>query len=77
MGVKLQLSHYGKSTDQAFENVVLQRKFRHKMDKVPGGCRKLYNAVVHNLYSIPRIVKIIKGRAGQGMQFLENSAPWS
>jgi hypothetical protein len=33
-----------------------------KMDRVTGGWRKLLNEEVHNLYSSPSIIRIIKSR---------------
>jgi hypothetical protein len=45
-----------------FENRVLRRIFGHKRDKVIGGSRKLHNEGLHNLYSSPNIIKMIKSR---------------
>jgi hypothetical protein len=42
-----------------FENRVL-RLFGLKRDEVTGGWRKLHNEELHNLYSSPIIVKMIK-----------------
>jgi hypothetical protein len=44
------------------ENRVLRRIFGPKMDEVTGGWRKLHNEELHNLYSSPSIVRIIKSR---------------
>jgi hypothetical protein len=44
-----------------FENRVL-RIFGPKRDGVTGGWRKLHNEELHNLYSSPSIIKIIKLR---------------
>jgi hypothetical protein len=44
-----------------FENRVL-RIFGPKRDGVTGGWRKLYNEELHNLYSSPSIIRIIKSR---------------
>jgi hypothetical protein len=41
---------------------VLRRIFGPKRDEVTGGWRKLHNEELHNLYSTPSIVKIIKSR---------------
>jgi hypothetical protein len=38
-----------------FENRVLRRTFGPKRDEVAGGCRKLHNEELHNLYSSPNI----------------------
>jgi hypothetical protein len=43
-----------------FENRVLTRTFRPKRDEVTGGWRKLYNEELHNLYSSPSTIRIIK-----------------
>jgi hypothetical protein len=45
-----------------FENRVLRRIFGPKMDEVTGEWRKLHNEDVHNLYSLPSIIRIIKSR---------------
>jgi hypothetical protein len=45
-----------------FENRVLRRIFGPKRDGVTGGCRKLHNEELHNLYSSPSIIRIIKSR---------------
>jgi hypothetical protein len=45
-----------------FENGVLRRIFGPKRDEVTGGLRKLHNEEVHNLYSSPNIIRIIKSR---------------
>jgi hypothetical protein len=45
-----------------FENRVLRRIFRPKRDEVTGGWRKLHNEELHNLYSSPSIITMIKSR---------------
>jgi hypothetical protein len=45
-----------------FENRVLRRIFGPKRDGVMGGWRKLHNEELHNLYSSPSILRIIKSR---------------
>jgi hypothetical protein len=45
-----------------FENRVLRRIFGPKRDRVTGGWRKLYNEELHNLYSSPSKIRIIKSR---------------
>jgi hypothetical protein len=45
-----------------FENRVLRRIFGPKRDEVTGGWRKLYNEELHNLYSSPSIITMIKSR---------------
>jgi hypothetical protein len=43
------------------ENSVLRRIYRPKIDEVTGGWRKLHNEL-HNLYSLPSIIRMIKSR---------------
>jgi hypothetical protein len=45
-----------------FESKVLRRIFGSKRDGVTGGWRKLHNEELHNLYSSPSIIRIIKSR---------------
>jgi hypothetical protein len=45
-----------------FENRVLRRMFGPKRDGVTGWWRKLHNAELHNLYSSPSRIRIIKSR---------------
>jgi hypothetical protein len=45
-----------------FENRVLRRIFGPKRDEVTGEWRKLHNEELHDLYSSPSIVRIIKSR---------------
>jgi hypothetical protein len=45
-----------------FEDRVLRRIFGPKRDEVIGCCRKLHNEGLHNLYSSPSIIIIIKSR---------------
>jgi hypothetical protein len=45
-----------------FENRVLRRIFGPKRDDVTGGWRKLHNEELHNLYSSPSIIRMIKSR---------------
>jgi hypothetical protein len=45
-----------------FENRVLRRIFGPRMDEVTGGWRKLHAEELHNFYSSPSIVRIIKSR---------------
>jgi hypothetical protein len=47
---------------KVFENRVLRRIFGPKRDGVTGGCKKLHNEELHNLYSSPSIIRIIKSR---------------
>jgi hypothetical protein len=45
-----------------FENRVLRRIFEPKRDKVTGEWRKLHNEELHDMYSSPNIIKIMKSR---------------
>jgi hypothetical protein len=47
---------------RVFENRVLRRIFGPQRDGVTGGRRKLHNEELHNLYSSPSIIRIIKSR---------------
>jgi hypothetical protein len=47
---------------RVFENKVLRRIFGPERDRVTGGWRKLHNKELHNLYSSPSIIRIIKSR---------------
>jgi hypothetical protein len=40
-----------------FENRMLRRIFGPKRDGVMGGWRKLHNEQLHNLYSLPSIIR--------------------
>jgi hypothetical protein len=45
---------------RVFENKVLRRIFGRKSDEVAGEWRKLHNKELHDLYSSPSIIRIIK-----------------
>jgi hypothetical protein len=45
-----------------FGNRVLRRIFGPKRDEVTGECRKLHNEELHDLYSSPSIIKMVKAR---------------
>jgi hypothetical protein len=45
-----------------FENRALRRIFEPKRDEVIGGWRKLHNEELHNMYSSPSIIRMIKSR---------------
>jgi hypothetical protein len=55
-----------------FENRVLRRIFEPKRNEVIGGWRKLNNEELHNLYSSPHIIRMIKSRR---MRWLGHVAP--
>jgi hypothetical protein len=43
-----------------FENRVLRRIFEPRREEVTGDWRKLHNEELHNLYSSPNIIRMIK-----------------
>jgi hypothetical protein len=45
-----------------FENRMLRRIFEPQRDEVIGDWRKLHNEDLHNLYSSPSIIRMIKSR---------------
>jgi hypothetical protein len=47
---------------RVIENRVLRRIFGPKRDRMTGGWRKLHDEELHNLYSWPSIMRIIKSR---------------
>jgi hypothetical protein len=47
---------------RVFENRVLRRISGPKRDEVAGGWRKLHNEELHNLYSSPSVIRMIKSR---------------
>jgi hypothetical protein len=47
---------------RVFQSRVLGRIFGPKRDEVTGGWRKLHNEDLHNLYSSPNIIRMIKPR---------------
>jgi hypothetical protein len=47
---------------KVFENRVLRRIFGPKKDEVTVEWRKLHNKELHDLYSLPSIIRIIKSR---------------
>jgi hypothetical protein len=47
---------------RVFENSVLRRIFGPKRDEATGGWRKLHNEDLHDLYSVPNIIRFIKSR---------------
>jgi hypothetical protein len=47
---------------KVFENRVLRRVFGPKRDEVTGEWRKLHNEELNDLYSLPKIVPVVKSR---------------
>jgi hypothetical protein len=47
---------------RVFENRGLRRIFGPKRDEVMGDWRKLHNEELHNLYSSPNTIRMIKSR---------------
>jgi hypothetical protein len=47
---------------RVFENRVLRRIFGPKRNEVTGDWRKLHNEELHNLYTSPNAIRIIKSR---------------
>jgi hypothetical protein len=45
-----------------FENRVLRRIFGPKRKEVAGACRRLQNEELHNLYTSPNVIRVIKLR---------------
>jgi hypothetical protein len=52
----------GEHRQRVFENRMLGRMFGPKRDNMMGGWRKLHSKGLHNLYSSPRIIRMIKSR---------------
>jgi hypothetical protein len=47
---------------RVFENRVLRGVFGPKRDEMTGEWRKLHNEKLHDLYSLPNIVRVVKSR---------------
>jgi hypothetical protein len=56
---------------RVFENRVPRRIFGPQRDEVMGDLRKLHNEELHNLYSLPNIIRMIRSRRirWQGMYY--------
>jgi hypothetical protein len=50
---------------RVFENRVLKRMFGPKRDEVKGGWRELHNEELHDLYSLPSVIRL-SSRGGWG-----------
>ena len=63
MSVKLGLLHWGEQhTLKVFENRVLRKVFRPKVDEVTGTWRRLHNEKIYDLYSSSNTFRVIKSR---------------
>jgi hypothetical protein len=63
--VTLSITHHRQNPFESnrlrvFENRVLRRIFAPERDEVTAGRRKLHNEELHNLYSSPSIIRMIK-----------------
>jgi hypothetical protein len=58
--VKFGLTLREEDSVRVFEKRVLRRKFGTKRDEMIGGRRTLHNEELHNLYSSPNIIRMIK-----------------
>jgi hypothetical protein len=47
---------------RVFENRVLRRIFGPKRDEVPGWWRELPDEALHNMYSLPSVIRMLKSR---------------
>jgi hypothetical protein len=54
------VSYYGANRLRMFGNRVLRGIYGSKKDEMTGGWRKLLNEELHNLYSSPSIIRMIK-----------------
>jgi hypothetical protein len=52
---------------RVFENRMLRRIFGPKKEEVVGGWRRLHDEVLHNLYTSPNIIRMVKSRRVRGM----------
>jgi hypothetical protein len=50
---------------RVFEKRVLRRMFGPKRDEMTGGWRQLHKEELHNLYSSPSIIRMIKSRTNR------------
>jgi hypothetical protein len=63
-----------KSRLRVFENRVLRRIFGPKRDEVIGEWRKLHDVKLHDLYSSPTIVWVIKSRRMRWVEHVNRMA---
>jgi hypothetical protein len=62
----------GTTWAEVFENGLLRGIFRTKGEEVTGSWRKLHNEELHNLYSSPNIIKVIKSRSTRWAEHIES-----
>jgi hypothetical protein len=62
MSVKLVSHTNGRTHIEVFENRVLRRTFGSKREKVAGGCRRVRNVDLRNLYASPNVIRVMKSR---------------
>ena len=61
--VKIGLSHLGMYIKlRLFENVVLSKIHGPRRDEVAEKRRRLHNEEIHDLFSSPKIIRVIKSR---------------
>jgi hypothetical protein len=62
MGVKLCVSQWEEHRLRMLENRVLRKIFTSKWEELTGHWRKLHSEELHDLYSLPNIIQVIKSR---------------
>jgi hypothetical protein len=62
MGVKQSFTLREEHTFKVFENRFLRRIGGPKKEEVAGGCRRLFNEELHNLYAPPNTIMVMKSR---------------
>jgi hypothetical protein len=63
-------THKRKNRLRVFENRVLRRIFGPKRKEVAGSWRKLHNVELHNLYTSPNIIRVIKSRRVRWVRYV-------
>jgi hypothetical protein len=62
MGVKLGLTPRAILRLKVYEYRMLRSIFGLKREEVVGGWRKLHNEELHNIYTSPNIIRVVKSR---------------
>jgi len=57
------VSHIEEHRLRVYENRVLRKTFGPKIDGVTGEWRRLHDVELHDLYSSPHIIPVIKSRS--------------